>query len=60
MIGASANLDVGMYTYMPAAVGPELKPVTCCSDDERACETPAQATIAARVEKKRMLAVKRV
>lgn len=54
MIAAGDVLVVGIYTYIPAAVGPELKPVTCCREDVRAVATLAKANDAARVEKNRM------
>jgi hypothetical protein len=57
MIGAGDFLVVGTYMYMPAAVGPELKPVTCCREDVRAVATLARAKDAARVERKRMFTV---
>jgi hypothetical protein len=43
--------------YIPAAVGPDLKPVTCCREDVRAVARLAKANDAARVERKRMFAV---
>ena len=57
MIAAGDFFDVGWYMYMPAFVGPELKPVTCCKLEDRAVAAPARAKDAARVERKRIFPV---
>ena len=56
MIGGFATLVVGMYTYIPALVGPALNPVTCCNVDVRAFDRLAMLASVVMVEMKRMLA----
>jgi hypothetical protein len=55
MMGAGDTLVVGIYTYIPAAVGPRLKPVTCWRDEVRALARLAKANSIAKVERRRMI-----
>jgi len=43
--------------YIPAAVGPALKPVTCWREEERALVRLVRAAVVRRVRRKRILAV---
>jgi hypothetical protein len=57
MMGASACFVVGIYTYIVAPVGVDVKPVTSCSEDVRAMAILAIAKHAVRVEKNRIFAL---
>jgi len=56
MMGASACFVVGIYTYIVAPVGVDMKLVTSCNDDVRAAAVLATAKHAVRVEKNRIFA----